>query len=102
VGGASYHPPFFITAEAAQLKADRADVGAELTSKPLQNLPVTLGRNYQNLFRTPPGVPPPENERSIRSNPSRSLVFNVNGASRSSNNTRIDGARATKAWLLLN
>jgi hypothetical protein len=95
VGGASYHPPFFITAVAAQLKADRADVGAELTSKPLQNLPVTLGRNYQNLFRTPPGVTPPENARSVPSNPSRSLVFNVNGASRSSNNTRIDGARAT-------
>jgi len=29
VGGAFYHPPFFITAEAAQLKADRADVSAE-------------------------------------------------------------------------
>ena len=91
-----------ITADAAQLKADRADVSAELTSKPLQNLPVTLGRNYQNLFRTLPGITPPENAHSIPSNPSRSLVFNVNGASRSSNNTRIDGARATKAWLLLN
>ena len=62
MGGASYHPPFFITAEAAQLKADRADVSAELTSKTLQNLPFTLGRNYQNLFRTPPGVTPQEDE----------------------------------------
>jgi hypothetical protein len=102
VGGASYHPPFFITAEAAQLKADRAGVSAELTSKPLQNLPGTPGCNCQNLFRALPGVTQPENERSIRSNPSRSLVFNVNGASCSSNNTRIDGARATNAWLPLN
>ncbi len=88
-----------ITAESAQLKADRADVSAELTSRPLQDLPVTLGRNYQNLFRTLPGITPPENAHSIPSNPSRSLVFNVNGASRSSNNTRIDGASATNIWL---
>jgi len=88
-----------ITADVAQLKTDRADVSAELTSKPLQNLPVTLGRNYQNLFRTLPGMTPPENAHSIPSNPSRSLVFNVNGASRSSNNTRIDGASATNVWL---
>ena len=62
-----------ITAEAAQLKADRADVSAELTTRPLQDLPVTLGRNYQNLFRTLPGITPPENAHSIPSNPSRSL-----------------------------
>src|SRR5262249_51657093 len=88
-----------ITAEAARLKTDRAEVSAELTSRPLRDLPVTLGRNYQNLFRTLPGITPPENAHSIPSNPSRSLVFNVNGASRSSNNTRIDGASATNVWL---
>src|SRR5581483_3133807 len=33
------------------------------------------------------------------SNPSRSLVFNVNGSSRSSNNTRIDGISSTNIWL---
>jgi hypothetical protein len=88
-----------ITAEAALLKTDRAEVSAELTSKPLQNLPVPLGRNYQNLFKTLPGITPPENAHSIPSNPSRSLVFNVNGSSRSSNNTRIDGASSTNLWL---
>jgi hypothetical protein len=93
VDGASYHPLFFIIAEAARLKAGRADVSAELTSKPLQNPPVTLGRNYQNRFCTPP-----ENARSVPSNPSRSLVFNVNG-SHPSNTTRIDGASVTDVWL---
>jgi hypothetical protein len=88
-----------VTAEAALLKTDRAEVSSELTSRPLQELPVTLGRNYQSLFRTLPGITPPENAHSIPSNPSRSLVFNVNGASRSSNNTRIDGASATNVWL---
>ncbi len=88
-----------VTAETAPLKTDRAEVSSELTSRPLQELPVTLGRNYQSLFRTLPGITPPENAHSIPSNPSRSLVFNVNGASRSSNNTRIDGASTTNIWL---
>jgi Carboxypeptidase regulatory-like domain len=88
-----------ITSEAAQIKVDRADVSAELTSRPLQNLPVPLGRNYQNLFKTLPGFTPPEDAHSVPSNPSRSLVFNVNGASRSSNNTRIDGISSTNIWL---
>lgn len=88
-----------ITAESAQLKTDRAEVSAELTNRPLQNLPVPLGRNYQNLFKTLPGFTPPEDAHSVPSNPSRSLVFNVNGASRSSNNTRIDGISSTNIWL---
>jgi hypothetical protein len=88
-----------ITAGAAQLKTDRAEVSSELTSRPLRDLPVALGRNYQNLFRTLPGITPPENAHSIPSNPSRALVFNVNGASRSSNNTRIDGVSTTNVWL---
>lgn len=88
-----------VTAEAALLKTDRAEVSSELTSRPLQNLPVPLGRNYQNLFKVLPGITPPENAHSIPTNPSRSMVFNVNGASRSSNNTRIDGASATNVWL---
>jgi Carboxypeptidase regulatory-like domain/TonB dependent receptor len=88
-----------ITADAAQLKTDRAEVSSELTSRPLRDLPVALGRNYQNLFRTLPGITPPENAHSIPSNPSRALVFNVNGASRSSNNTRIDGVSTTNVWL---
>ena len=88
-----------VTAEAARLQTDRAEVRMELTSKPLQELPVTLGRNYQNLFRLLPGITPPENAHSIPSNPSRSMVFNVTGASRSSNNTRIDGASTTNVWL---
>lgn len=88
-----------ITAEAAQLKTDRAEVSAELTSRPLRDLPVPLGRNYQNLFKTLPGFTPPEEAHSVPTNPSRSMVFNVNGASRSSNNTRIDGISSTNIWL---
>ncbi len=88
-----------ITAEAAQLKTDRAEVSAEITSRPLRDLPVPPGRNYQNLFKTLPGITPPADAHSIPSNPSRSLVFNANGSSYSSNNTRIDGASSTNLWL---
>ena len=88
-----------VTAETAQIKTDRAEVSAELTSRPLRDLPVPLGRNYQNLFKTLPGFTPPADAHSVPSNPSRSLVFNVNGASRSSNNTRIDGVSSTNIWL---
>jgi hypothetical protein len=42
----------------------------------------------------------PAGERALDPvEPSRSLVFNVNGSSRSSNNTRIDGASTTNIWL---
>ena len=88
-----------ITAEAAQLKTDRAEVSAEITSRPLRDLPVPIGRNYQNLFKTLPGITPPADAHSVPSNPSRSLVFNANGSSYSSNNTRIDGASSTNLWL---
>ena len=88
-----------ITADAAPIKTDRAEVSAELTTRPLHDLPVPLGRNYQQLFKTLPGFTPPEDAHSVPSNPSRSMVFNVNGSSRSSNNTRIDGVSSTNIWL---
>jgi TonB dependent receptor len=88
-----------VEASAQLLQTDRAEVRAELNSKELTDLPVPVGRNYQNLFKTIPGFTPPEVAHSIPSNPSRSLVFNVNGASRSSNNTRIDGVSTTNIWL---
>ena len=88
-----------VLGDAAPIKTDRAEVSSELTSRPLRDLPVPLGRNYQQLFKTLPGFTPPEDAHSVPSNPSRSLVFNVNGSSRSSNNTRIDGVTSTNIWL---
>ena len=88
-----------VEASAQVLQTDRAEVRAELNSKELTDLPVPIGRNYQQLFKTIPGFTPPADAHSIPSNPSRALVFNVNGASRSSNNTRIDGVSTTNVWL---
>src|SRR5262249_31539716 len=84
-----------VSAEAAVLQTDRSEVRSEIVSRDMANLPVPLGRNYQQLFRTLAGFAPPANAHSVPTNPSRSLAFNVNGSSRSSNNTRIDGASST-------
>jgi hypothetical protein len=88
-----------VTADAALLQADRAEVRAELTSQTLLNTPIPAGRNYQNLLRALPGINPPSNAHSIPTNPSRALEYNVNGTNSSSNNTRIDGASQYNIFL---
>lgn len=88
-----------VSAEAAVLQTDRSEVRVEITSASYENLPVTVGRNYQQLLRTVPGFRPPSNAHSVPSNPARALTFNVNGASYSINNTRIDGAANNAPWL---
>ena len=88
-----------VTGERPLLQTDRAEVRSELKAVELVNLPVALNRNYQYMFRTLPGFTPPAEAHSVPSNPSRALVFNVNGASRSSNNIRIDGVSTTNIWL---
>jgi len=88
-----------VTAEAAILQTDRAEVRAEITARTMQNLPVPLGRNYQQLFRMIPGFTQPRNAHSIPSNPSRSLQYEVNGTVAASNNVRIDGATQFNIWL---
>jgi hypothetical protein len=88
-----------VSGERALLQTDRAEVRSELKAEELVNLPVSINRNYQYLFRTLPGFTPPAEAHSVPSNPSRALVFNVNGASRSANNIRIDGVSTTNIWL---
>jgi hypothetical protein len=88
-----------VSAEGAVLQTDRAEVREELRGRELTDLPVTVGRNYQELFGTLPGFTPPEDAHSVPSNPSRALTFNVNGSSNQGNNTRIDGVSSTNIWL---
>ena len=88
-----------VSSERATLQTDRAEVREELRTRELTDLPVTVGRNYQELFATLPGFTPPADAHSVPSNPSRALTFNVNGASNQGNNTRIDGVSSTNVWL---
>ncbi len=80
-----------VTAEAPLLQTETPEVHAEVGATEFENLPVPLGRNYQQIYRALPGFTPPQNSHSIPTNPARSLVFNVNGTSNNQNNTRIDG-----------
>jgi Carboxypeptidase regulatory-like domain/TonB dependent receptor-like, beta-barrel len=88
-----------VTAKSEVLQTDRADVRTEIASTQLQNLPVPLGRNYQNLLVTVPGISPPENMHSVAVNPARGLAFSSNGTNRNANTIRIEGAIANNLWL---
>lgn len=81
-----------VSADAATLQTDRADVHTEINEQVLNNAPVPIGRNYQMLFVTIPGVSPPQSGHSFGANPTRSVAFTVNGGSINANDTRVDGA----------
>jgi hypothetical protein len=80
-----------VKSEPPKLQTDTAEVHSNVGSVEMSNLPVPLGRNYQQIYRVLPGFAPPINSHSIPTNPSRSLEFTVNGTSDDQNNTRIDG-----------
>ena len=68
-----------VSAETVVLQTDRADVRFEIGEQSLNKLPVPIGRNYQMLFVTLPGVSPPQTAHSFAVNPTRALAFTVNG-----------------------
>ena len=88
-----------VSAGDAVLQTDRADVRTEIAVGAAENLPVPIGRNYQNLFVTVPGISPPENMHSVAVNPARGLGFNSNGTTRNANTIRIEGAISNNLWL---
>jgi hypothetical protein len=88
-----------VTAAAAALQTDGADVRAEIGSKTLEDMPLPPGRNFQNLLITVPGISPPINSNSVSSNPARSLTYQASGVERSGNVLTIDGASAESTWL---
>src|SRR5688572_26265826 len=88
-----------VSAGIAVLQTDRADVRTEIPTAQLENLPVPVGRNYQNLFVTVPGISPPENMHSVAVNPARGLAFSSNGTTRNANAIRIEGAISNNLWL---
>jgi len=81
-----------VSGEAVELQTDRTDVRTELTNQVLANAPVPIGRNYQMLFITVPGVSQPQSGHSYGANPTRALAFTVNGGNINNNDTRVDGA----------
>ncbi len=88
-----------VTGELPALQTDTSEVHADLKANELENLPVPIGRNYQQIYRALPGFSPPVNSHSIPSNPARALEFNVNGTSDNQNNTRVDGVSTYNVFL---
>lgn len=81
-----------VQAEAVGLQTDRADIRDDIGSNLLANAPVPIGRNYQMLFLTLPGVSPPTNANSFTANASRGLTFVINGGNAGYNSIKVDGA----------
>jgi hypothetical protein len=91
-----------VSAAPAAIQTDRADVNTQIQAKDIENLPITssAGRNFQALYRIVPGFSQvTEGFTSDGGNPQRSMGGNVNGTSRQSNLTRIDGASNAYIWL---
>jgi len=88
-----------VAAAATTLQSDRSDLRAEISGREFRDLPVPGARNYQALFKLVPGFTPPRRQNSIVSTPQEGLVANVNGTTKSTNNTRIDGASNAHIWL---
>ncbi|HEY2019423.1 MAG TPA: carboxypeptidase-like regulatory domain-containing protein, partial [Bryobacteraceae bacterium] len=83
-----------VTAEAAALQTDRADVHAELSSQAFVDLPQPT-RTYEGMFALMAGFSPPSASSGGTNNPAKSMQFSANGTGRSAANIRIDGVSAT-------
>jgi hypothetical protein len=79
-----------VAASAQALQADRSEIRSDVSGTTLTNIPV-VGRNYQLVVATLPGVSPAQNGNSFAANPSRSVNFSANGTPTNINSTRIDG-----------
>jgi hypothetical protein len=88
-----------VDATAALLQTDKADTHAEISTKAITQLPLSGYRNYQSLLNLVPGATPAAFQNSITDTPGRALTTNVNGGSRNTNMTRIDGAASVNVWL---
>src|SRR3989454_1526762 len=83
-----------VEASVAALQTDRAEIRSEVTGNTLINLPIPIGRNYQLLMPTLPGVSDAQNGNSFAANPTRSVNFSVNGTPTNINNFSIDGTNS--------
>jgi hypothetical protein len=88
-----------VTAPSGQIQADSGDVHTEITAAQIENLPLAGYKNYQSLLNLVPGATPVAYQNSILDTPSRSLTTNINGTSRNSISTAVDGASIQQIYL---
>src|SRR5690606_17361049 len=68
-----------VTGAPPVLQTDRADTGAKIEAKQIQELPLLYNRNYQGLLTLVPGVGRPFRPHSQFYNSQDSLSVRVNG-----------------------
>lgn len=88
-----------VSGQVAALQTDKGEVRTEISTKELEEVPVPLNRNYQNLLVTVPGISPPNTGSSLAANPTRGETFSANGTTQGASNTRIEGANAINSWM---
>ena len=89
-----------VSAQAAALQTDRADIHSEVATRQLENLPQP-NRTYQGLLQLVPGVTPPNGQlQGGTNNPSKSMQFSFNGQGNTAANVRIEGVSARNPWVV--
>ena len=92
-----------VSAAAAALQTDKADVHAEITNREIAELPYAggEGKNFQSLLYLVPGagIPATREPNSEAGNPMRGQALQMNGVSSSGNSTKMDGASIGYPWL---
>jgi len=89
-----------VSAEAAALQTDRADVHAELSTQILQNIPQP-NRTWESILTLVPGTTPPNGQLSGgTNNPSKSMQFSFNGQGLAAAQVRIEGVSAMNPWVV--
>ena len=91
-----------VTAEAAVLQTDRADIHAEVSNQSFENMPQP-NRTYEGLLATVPGVTFAGSQLGGgTNNPSKALQFEFNGTGIASAQVRVEGVSANNPWQYYN
>ena len=80
-----------VTAEAAVLKTDKADISSTIDSVQVQELPNLFNGNYQLMLSLVPGVSEPTEQHSQFFNAAGSVQMNTYGQPRMGNNYQTEG-----------
>ncbi len=92
-----------VTAEAALLQTDRADIHAEVATQALENLPQPT-RTYEGLLTLVPGaiISTGSQLSGGTNNPSKSMQFEFNGTTTSGAQIRVEGVSSNNPWQYYN
>src|SRR5438093_12491 len=91
-----------VVSSAPLLQTDRADIGRQIETKQLQDMPLAFNRNFQSLLNLVPGATRAFRPHSEFFNSQDSLATQVNGQSRYANNVQIEGIDNNHRTGLLN